>query len=76
MGTIKKWWAAHPLSMHAVVAFVTAVTTLYEFVPAFHKLLLTVYGALPSWSHQVVAAAIGIYAYYYKSGKPTPPPVQ
>lgn len=70
---IKQWWASHPLSLHAIAGLIATLTVLYEAVPAFKQLVLTIYGDMPSWSHQIVAAILGIYAFYYKSAPSKPP---
>lgn len=75
METIKKWWAAHPISVHAIVGFIGTVTFFYNTVPAFKHLVLAIYSDLPERTHELVAAIVGIGLVYYKSGgKPTPPP--
>ena len=51
------------------VVFVTAVGA-YAGVPAFKQLVDGVYGTTPSWAHQVILAALGLYAWYKRTSSP------
>lgn len=70
MDFLKQFLKSHPVSVHTIAAAIATITMLYAEVPAFHNLLVHAYSASPSWMHEVATAAAGIWAFYYKSGKP------
>jgi len=49
--------------------FVASIAA-YAAVPAFTTLVNNIYGILPSWSHQLILAILGLYAWYKRTSSP------
>lgn len=62
---LKSFWAAHKITTHSLAIGFATLVTLYAAVPAFANLVNQVYAVTPAWFHDVVVAALGVYAFYH-----------
>jgi hypothetical protein len=66
---IKTWFTAQGGLSHGLAVIYLALVTLYGAVPAFTSLVNSLYSHTPSWAHEVVAALVGIAAFYWNTAK-------
>lgn len=61
---IVAWFTEQGGFAHGVAVIYLALVTLYASVPAFASLINSLYSHTPSWAHQLVAALVGVIAWY------------
>lgn len=64
MNQIKQWLASKGGFTHVAAASIAGLFTLYYAVPPFQHLVQAAYLDTPPWAHNLVEAALGIYAFY------------
>lgn len=69
MDKLKQWLAAHSITTHSIAIGIAALMTAYEDVPVFHDYVQSIYVHLPMGTHNLLTAAIALYAWYRK-GQP------
>ncbi len=69
---LKEFWAKHTITTHSLAVGVATLVALYSAVPAFHDLVYGLYSDSPAWAHKVIAAGVGIWAFYQGAGKTQP----
>lgn len=66
---ITQWIESKGGVTHMAAGAVATSLTLYYAVPPFHQLVITAYQQTPPWTHNVLEAAIAIYAFYRNPAK-------
>lgn len=61
---ITDWFASKGGFTHVAAASIAGLFTIYYAVPPFQHLVQAAYLDTPPWAHNVVEAALGIYAFY------------
>lgn len=69
--TIQGWISSRGGWAHALAAAWAAAVAAYAAVPAFYTLVNNVYAATPSWLHELLAAVVGLVAFYTSTTKAT-----
>ena len=67
--SIVAWFQSKGGFAHVIAAVYLAIVAAYAGVPAFHDLVLAVYHASPAWLDQVLAAGVGLLAFYFNPTK-------
>ncbi len=66
---IVQWLEAHSITTHTIAIVYTGLTAAYFEVPAFASLVNEEYARLSPHAKAIVAAAIGLFAWYRNSLK-------
>ena len=66
---IQNWINSKGGWSHVVAASYLGAVAAYAAVPAFATLINNIYGATPSWFHQVALAGVGVIAWYRDNQK-------
>lgn len=66
---IKAWFQSKGGYAHVIAAIWGGSVLAYAAVPAFHSLIITVWGVTPSALRDVLAAGIGLYTWYSNNQK-------
>jgi hypothetical protein len=65
---VKAWFASKGGFSHVVAGLFASAVLAYSLVPSFASLLNSIYALIPAWGHEVILAALGLYAWYKKQG--------
>ncbi len=66
---VQAFLAAQKISAHSIAIAVLFLVGAYHQVQPFHDLVNGLYGALPATAKQVVASAIALGLFYWKTEK-------
>lgn len=69
ISTIKAWLAAKGGFSHVAATVFAALIAAYAAVPAFHQLVVNLFKVTPSWLHEILLAAFGLYTWYKNTTK-------
>lgn len=61
---VRQWLASKGGFAHVAAVSIAGLFTLYYSVPPFQHVVQTAYLDTPPWAHNVIEAALGIYAFY------------
>lgn len=67
---IVDWFKSKGGFAHVVALFFASAIAAYGMVPAFAQLVNNIYSTMPEWSHQLILAFLGLYAWYKQTNKP------
>lgn len=70
LNSIKAWVATKGGWVHVIVGAYFSLIFAYGSVPAFHTLVLSIWGSFPGWTREVGLAVIGMAALYTAPNSP------